>query len=451
MAVTATKNNLTQEILTENIWKLMFRLSAPAIIGMSINGINAFVDALFVGQFVGQNAVAAISLAFPLTMITNGFSAMIGVGASSVLSMAIGSNDTDSQEKIFGTLTALSTIVSAILTLLGIYFARDLIGFLGGTGEILEMGTLYYRITMIGAFFRIYAVAINMIIRAEGKIKEAMGLSIFSTLLNIVLNPLFIIVFGWGVAGAAWATVAAMAVFTILGVWYFARGHASYPVALTTFSLDSKLLRPILSIGVSAMMLQIMFFVQQTVVFKTLAHYGTDWDLAFMGSCYRVFLLVILPTMGFAQAMQPIVGINYGAKDYGRVKKTFTIFAASGTVFMLFIWLLTMIFPATILGWMLPDATLTANDLLNFRLMLLPIPTIPIFLIATTFFQSIGNARDAGFVLIAREVLLYIPATLLLPLWFGVDGVYYAGIPVNAVVVVVVGWMIWREFGKLKK
>lgn len=446
MAVIASKNNLTQEILSQNIWKLMLRLSAPAIIGMSINGINAFVDALFVGQFVGQDAVAAISLAFPLTMITNGFSAMIGVGASSVLSMAIGSNDENAQEKIFGTLTALSTIVSAVLTLLGIYFARDLIAFLGGTGDILEMGTLYYQITMIGAFFRVYAVALNMLIRAEGKIKEAMSLGILSTLLNMVLNPLFIIVFGMGIAGAAWATVAAMAVFTILGVGYFAKGHATYPVALTTFSLESKLLRPILSIGISAMMLQIMFFLQQAVVFKTLAYYGTNWDLAFMGSCYRVMLLIILPTMGFAQAMQPIVGINFGAKDYQRVKKAFNIFALSGTVFMVFIWLLTMIFPTTILGWMLPDATLTANDLWNFRLMMLPIPTIPLFLIATTFFQSIGNARDAGFVLIAREVLLYVPATLLLPLWFGVNGVYYAGIPVSVIVLVVVVWMIWREF-----
>ena len=448
MSKGAVKNKLTQEILTDNIWSLMLRLSAPAIIGMSINGVNAFVDALFVGQFVGQNAVAAISLAFPLTMITNGFSAMIGVGASSVLSRAIGAGDADAQKKIFGTLTALSTIVSTILTLLGIYFARDLIAFMGGKGEILELGTIYYRITMIGAFFRLYSVAINMLIRAEGKIKEAMILSIASTLLNLVLNPLFIIVFEWGVAGAAWATVASMAVFTILGVLYFTRGHASYPVSLTTFSLESKLLRPILSVGVSAMMLQIMFFVQQAVVFKSLAHYGTDWDFAFMGTCYRVLLLVVLPTMGFAQAMQPIVGINFGAKDYQRVKETFITFALSGTVFMFGMWMLIMIFPTTILGWMLPDASFTSNDILNFRLTLLPIPMLPIFLIGTTLFQSIGNARDAGIVLVAREVVLFIPATLLLPLWFGVDGIYYAGIPVNIVVVTIVVWLIWREFGK---
>ncbi len=416
---------------------------------MSINGINAFVDALFVGQFIGQNAVAAISLAFPLTMITNGFSAMIGMGASAVLSMAIGSEDRDTQKKIFGTLTTLSVIVSLVISLLGIYFARDLIAFLGGRGDILEMGTLYYRITMLGAFFRIYSVALNMLIRAEGKIKQAMVLGIASTLLNIALNPLFIIVFNMGIAGAAWATVAAMSVFTILGVGYFLRGHATYPVSLTAFGLERKLLRPILSIGVSAMMLQIMFFVQQAVVFKSLAHYGTDWDLAFMGSCYRVVLLIVLPVMGFAQAMQPVIGINFGANNNARVRKTFLTFLSSGTVFLLFIWALILTFPATVMGWMLPDATFTSNDLFNFRMMQLTLPAFPLFLLGSTFFQSIGNAKDAAIIIVARELLLYVPAILLLPLWFGVDGIYYAGIPVNMMGIIFVGWMIWREFKKL--
>ncbi|MFK7905253.1 MAG: MATE family efflux transporter [Chitinophagales bacterium] len=450
MAEIATKNTLTQEILTESIWKLMLRLSAPAIIGMSINGINAFVDALFVGQFIGQNAVAAISLAFPLTMITNGFSAMIGMGASAVLSMAIGSDDGETQKKIFGTLTTLSVVVSLVVSLLGIYFARDLIAFLGGKGDILEMGTLYYQITMLGAFFRIYSVALNMLIRAEGKIKEAMALGIFSTLLNIVLNPLFIIVFEMGIAGAAWATVAAMAVFTILGVGYFVRGHAAYPVSLTAFGLERKLLRPILSIGVSAMMLQIMFFVQQAFVFKSLAHYGTDWDLAFMGSCYRVVILIVLPVMGFAQAMQPVVGINFGAKNNERVRKTFLTFLSSGTVFLFFIWGVIMFFPETIMGWMLPDAVFSSNDIFNFRMMQLTLPAFPLFLLGSTFFQSIGNAKGAAIIIVARELLLYVPAVLLLPLWFGVDGIYYAGIPVNIMGIIFVSWMIWREFKKLQ-
>ena len=144
------KSELTQEILTDNVWKLLWRLSMPAIIGMSINGINAFVDGLYVGQFLGQEALAAVSLAFPLMMVTNGISAMIGVGSSSLLSIAIGAGNVDTQRKIFGTMTALSLITSVALSILGIIFAPQLIGFLGGTGEILTLGVIYYRIMMIG-------------------------------------------------------------------------------------------------------------------------------------------------------------------------------------------------------------------------------------------------------------------------------------------------------------
>lgn len=239
------KSRLTEEILTENVWKLLWRLSMPAIIGMSINGINAFVDGLYVGQFLGQDALAAVSLAFPLMMVTNGISAMIGVGSSSLLSIAIGAGDVETQKRIFGTMTALSLLTSLVLSALGIIFAPQLIGFLGGTGDILDLGVTYYRIMMIGAFFRIFAVAANTLIRAEGKIREAMVFSIIAALLNIILNPIFIYYLDGGIAGAAWATVVAMFIFTLLGIWYFWAGQANYPVSLTTFSLSRPLLKPI--------------------------------------------------------------------------------------------------------------------------------------------------------------------------------------------------------------
>lgn len=429
----------------------MRRLSLPAILGMSINGINAFVDALFVGQFVGQQAIAAVSLAFPLMMITNGFSAMIGVGSSSLLSRAIGAGDRSLQARIFPTLIGLSVIFSVLLTGLGVWFAPELIGFLGGTGEILALGVVYYRIMMIGAFFRIFAVAANMLIRAEGKIVEAMRMMIIATLLNMVLNPLFMGVFGWGVAGAAWATVAAMVVFTVLDLLYFYGGRASFPVDLSGFHFEGRLLRPIISVGVSAMMLQIMFFVRQAFVFKSLAYYGTEWDLALMGASYRILLLTIFPSFGFAQALQPVVGISYGAGDRERARRAFRIFNLSSTLLMLGLWTLIMFFPEPILSLMLPDADFTGRDLFNFRMMMATLPAFPVFFMATTLFQSVGNARAAAFLLVSRELLFFIPIVLLLPLFFGADGVYYAGVPVNILVfgltVGMVGWQFrrWRK------
>ena len=439
---------LRGEILTENLWRLMMRMSLPAIIAMSVNAVNTFVDGLFVGQYVGQNALAAISLVLPLTMITNGISALIGMGSSSLLSIAIGSGDVDIQKKVFGTLTLLSVLFSIVLTGLGLYFASDLLAMMGGRGEIQELGTLYYQIILIGSFFRIFAVAANVLIRAEGKVKEAMTYSIITTLLNIFLNPLFIVYFEMGVAGAAWSTVAAMFVFTLFDLWYFFSNRTSYPVDLKKYSLEKKLLKPIFSVGVSAMMLQIMFFVQQLVVFRSLAHYGDDWDIAFMGACYRIFLIALVPGFGFAQAMQPIVGINYGAGEYNRVKKSYHIFAACYTIFLLLTWGFIMIMPRMTLGWMLPDATFTNQDILNFRLMLSTLPLFPYFMMGTTLFQSIGNARAAGYALVARDIIIFIPVVLLLPIWFGVPGIYAAGIPVNIIMLIVVAFMVEGQFKK---
>lgn len=445
------KSQLTQEILTENVWKLLWRLSMPAIIGMSINGINAFVDGLYVGQFLGQEALAAVSLAFPLMMVTNGISAMIGVGSSSLLSIAIGAGDLDTQRKIFGTMTALSLITSIILSILGIIFAPQLIGFLGGTGEILTLGVIYYRIMMIGAFFRIFAVAANTLIRAEGKIKEAMVFSIIAAILNIILNPIFIYYLDGGIAGAAWATVVAMIIFTLMGIWYFWAGKANYPVSLRTYSLAPELLKPILSVGVSAMMLQLMFFLQQVIVFRLLAQYGDDWDIAFMGSSYRVLLLILFPSFGFAQALQPVVGINFGAGQYDRVRSSFTSFGLGATGVMTLIWVFIMWEPAVCLSWMMPEATFTSKDLWDFRMMMLTLPTFPIFFMTTTMFQAIGNARIAGFLIVARELLLFVPIVFILPLFYGVSGIYYTGVPVNCIVLIIMFISLNRQFRKLRQ
>ncbi len=445
------KSVLTNSILQDDIWRLMRQLSLPAIIGMSINGINAFFDGLFVGQLAGQDALAAVSLAFPLTFITAGMSAMIGVGGSSILSVAIGADDKEKQGKVFGSVTILAAIVSAVLMLFGIYFARDLIGMLGGEGDILDMGVTYYRITLFGAFFRIYAVDLNMLIRAEGKIKEAMTHSISAAVLNIILNPIFIGVLNMGVAGAAWATVISMGIFTLIGLIYFFRKKTNYTVDLKTYSLEKKMVGPILKIGVSAMMLQIMFFVQQSVVFKMIDIYGGDWDIALMGASYRILLLMLFPGFGFAMAMQPVVGINFGAQKLARVKSAFKIFSLSSTLLIACCWLLIMIFPGTVLSWMLPDAVLSNTDILNFRMMISTLPLYPLFFMSTTMFQAIGKAKQAGLLSIMRDLLLFVPAVIILPLFFGVNGVYYGGVPSNVIMLGVCIWLLWKLFKSWEK
>jgi len=289
------------------------------------------------------------------------------------------------------------------------------------------------------------------LIRAEGKIKEAMIYSIIVTLTNIVLNPIFIVYLDMGIEGAAWSTVVAMVLFTLFDIWYYYIGKKNtYPIDLRSFSLEKKLLRPIIGVGVSAMMLQIMFFVQQVVVFRSLAYYGEDWDIAFMGACYRIFLIALIPGFGFAQAMQPIVGINYGAKSYGRVKEAFRIFTLCYTIFLLMTWGVAIGFPRTTLGWMLPEATFSQQDIWNYQMMLSSLPIFPYFMMATTLFQGIGNAKAAGYAMVAREIIFFIPIVLLLPLWFGIPGIYATLIPVNLIMLGIAYWMVKGQFREWK-
>ncbi len=441
-------NELREEILNKSIYSLMIKFSLPAIIAMSINSLNTFVDALFIGQYVGQEALAAVSLAFPLTMLTNACAAMVSVGGSSLLSIAIGANQVDIQEKIFGSATVISIIVSLLLTTFGLFFAEELIQLMGGSGNLVVIGALYYRIMMIGAFVRIYGLVLNTLIRAEGKMNEAMTYLIAATILNIILNPIFIVVLGWGVEGAAWSTVLAMFLLTIAGLVYFLRGRASYRINFSYWSLEKYIVKPILSVGASAMMMQLMFLVQQIFVFRSIAHYGNDWHIAFMGACYRIMMFMVMPIFGFSQALQPIVGINFGAEQMTRVKEAFVLFAKVST-FMLFVfWVLELIFPTTILSWMLPDATFTATDISNFRIQMLSYIVFPFFLMGVTMFQSIGRARIAGFMLVARELAIFVPVVLILPLFFGVNGIYYSMLPVNLIVFIAAAWLIRTEFKK---
>jgi len=442
---------LREQILHQNIWKLMLKMATPGILGMLVVSINNFVDALFVGNLIGQNGLAAISLVLPLTMIPAGLSAMIGVGSASVLSRAIGSKDIETQKKIFSNLLGMSVIISVALTVLGYIFAHDLIAFMGGKGEVLTYGAAYLEIFMLGSFVRVFAIASNMLIRAEGKVNVAMRYAAISMVINMILDPIFIAGFGLGIEGASLATVASLAVYSLLNYTYFLRGKSSFPVNVKKINLDRSIMPQVLSIGTAAMMLQLMFLVQQTFVYKSIAHYGNDNDIAFMGACYRVLMLAIIPVFGMVQAMQPIVGINYGAKDYTRVKKTVKIFITGGVILLTTIWLPVQLFPETILHWLLPKVPFTPTDLNNFRVIMLLLPVIPIIFIVGNFLQSIGNGLLSAIITVARQVVFFIPTVLILPTYIGVRGVYFSAPIVDVFVISIVLVLLTLEFRKLDR
>ncbi|MCW6050913.1 MATE family efflux transporter [Lyngbya sp. CCAP 1446/10] len=444
------QTKVTDEIQQGNLIQLMLKLSVPGILGMLLIGLNTFLDALFAGRLIGESALAAISLALPLTTIVIGCALSVGVGSASVLSRAIGAGDIKTQSQIFGTFTVMSLIISFFITILGYGFGDRLISFMGGEGEVASLGAEYFKTYMLGSVFLVLAIGSSQLIKSEGRIGLATGFSAIYVLTNTVLNPIFVAVFHWGIRGIALATVVASIVYAIVNLTYFISGKSSTPINPKKLTFAKDLAIPILSVGVSVLIMELMGIVQQVVIFKSIAYYGTDTDIAFAGATLNLYSLAVIPVYGFIFALQPVIGINYGAGNHNRMKKAYLIFGLGGTILLSIIWLPLQLFPATFLGLLLPNVAFTANDLLNFRIVTILLPILSFVFCSITLFQSIGNGKIAGIIVVIRQVFLFIPVVLILPLFIGINGIYYSLTAVDILVAIIVALFTWMELDKFQ-
>ncbi len=445
------QDDINRQILEDNLWKVMVKLSLPGIFAMLLIGMNAFVDALFVGRLIGKDALAGISLAFPLTYITTGVASMLGIGSASILSRAIGSNDYEKQRLIFGNLTMMSLAASVIITIPGYFYAKELVGFMGGSGTVLDLGVTYYKVLVLGSFFSVYSISTSMIIRAEGKIKQSMIYTGVSMILNMVLNPIFISTLGLGVKGAALATIISTTVYSSLNFSFFVGGKSSVNFETKSLKLAPSVIPEMFAIGLPTLFMQVMTLIQQMLIFKSIATYGSDFDIAFMGATTRIFMLTIIPVFGLMQALQPVIGINFGAKNIERVKSASKVFLLAGTIMIILLWLPMQFFPGYFLGSMLPEANFTGTDFNNFRIIMLVLPGFPLIMVGVTMYQAIGNAKMAGILTVARQFVLFIPAILIVPKFLGLNGIYLSMTGVDLIITLVVAIVMWREFDKFGK
>ena len=315
-----------QFILTKNMWSVMWKLSCPAIIAMVLYGCNVLLDAVFVGIFVGENALAGVSIVYPLASFTMGIGSLIGVGAGSLLSIALGSNDIKKQKRLLGNFNSLNIICSVMYTVLALIFAEPLVKMMGGTGIPLDFGVTYFRISVLGAFFWIYGLSANMVVRAEGKMKMAAWMMGIGLVANTLFNYIFVVLLDYGVAGASWASNIGMLVYSLLGYLYFRGGKTSFPSFPKTLHWDKEIIKSILSMGAPALIMTVMTIVQAIVIFNALSNYGSIFEIAFYGATFRIINLLMTPLYGLMRALQPVAGINYGARQYRRVIQSFWVF-----------------------------------------------------------------------------------------------------------------------------
>ncbi len=446
-----SKEKQKQFILTGGLWKVMADLSWPAIVAMVLYGMNSVLDAIFVGQFVGETALAGVSVAYPLSQISVAFGSLIGVGAGSVLSIAIGARDKKTQEHLLGNVNWLSIAMTVIYMVLALIFSTRLIAVMGGTGEALALGDRYFRVTVYGAFFWVYGLAGNMIIRAEGKMKTAAWMMGIGLAVDALFKYIFVGVLEMGVEGAAWATNIGMLAYTLLGWFYFGKGHATFKSKLLSLHRDKDITKSILRLGAPSMLMAVMSLVQAIVVFNALSRYGTVADIAFYGVVYRVFQFLLTPIFGLMRALQPVLGINYGAKQYDRVIRSYKIFAVAALLLTLPFWIVSMAAPGSVLGMMLKDEAFTAAQFTYFRIYMAILPVLSFIFMGMTLFPSIDKGKPAAIIGIARQLIFYVPVMLILPKLIGVSGIYYGSFAIDAIIVIWTLFMVKKEFSLLRK
>ncbi len=440
------------ELLEKSPVKLMFKLSIPAIIGMMVIGLYSFVDAVYVGQLIGVMAMGAISVAYPFTLINSGIATLIGIGSASVLSRAIGKKDTQTVDKIMGNLSALVSILSILTTIVMLIFARELLSITGAKGEILELAVRYLRVVFIGSIFVNFAQSANMIMRAEGLMKKAMIFMAIGAIINIILAPLLIMALGdYGIEGAAIATVLAQTIQAAITLVYFLK--KSEVVRFHGIRIATELLPEILAVGVSAMLMQVLFFIQQTVLYNVASRYGGATQIILIGASTRIQAFSFIPLWGMSQGLQPVAGTNFGAGFYERVKKSTNIFMLGATVLALCFWIPIQLAPAAMLAMFIKDASIVAQGVNCFRLMYSIFPVSGALIMAITFFQAMGQGGKASVLVILRQIGLFIPLAILLPRWMNIYGVW-ASMPLADGIVFLLGLMMlaaeYRRMGKTK-
>ena len=449
----ADKQDSRSQLLNGNVFKIMLSLSVPAILGMVVIGLYNFMDAVFVGRMVGPEAMTAVKVSYPFTLLNSGIATLIGTGSASVLSRAVGRKDQGTVNQIMGNLIALIVLLSLIITAVGEIFTTGLLSLSGAKGEILAQAEKYLKVVFIGSLFVNFAQSANMVMRGEGKLKIAMGIMAAGALLNIALDPLLISLIGKenGVLGAAWATVISQFLQACFTLWYFRK--KSENVKIHKIKIHGNLVGPVLGVGVSAMLMQVMTMVQQTIMYNTVERWGGGSWQTVLGACLSLQSFAFIPLWGISQGFQPAIGTNYGAKQYDRVRSFTKVFMVAATVLALVFYLPIMLAPKGMLGMFITDEAICAQGAPMLRVLFSTYICYGVLILAITFFQAIGKAGAASAMALLRQVLLFLPLVVLLPTVFAVpvQGVFYAQMFTDLTVLLIGIVLLIKAFRNIRK
>jgi len=432
-------NNGQQNLGTEPVGKLLLKYSVPAIIGMMVNALYNVVDRIFIGNIpnVGPMAITGLGVTMPIMTIILAFGMLVGIGATTNISIKLGQAKREEAEGIIGNSITLAIVIGLLLTIVGLVFSDQILTMFGASEGSLSYAKDYINIILLGCVFNILAMLFNNIIRGDGNPKLSAIIMAVGCGANIILDAVLIFGFNMGIKGAAIATITSQAITAIWGLLYYLKGKSNLEFKTSTLKLNKNSVSSIFVIGAAPFAMQIATSLVQIISNNSLKVYGGDLSIGAMATVSSIMMIFLMPVFGLVQGMQPIVGFNYGARNYDRSKKVLKLSVISATIIFVVGFLLIQIIPNVLVGMFNKDAQLMDITIKGLKKYSLGLPLIALSIVGTNYIQSIGKAKVAMVLSLLRQVILLIPMIIILPKFLGIDGVWFAQ-PVSDIIAAII-------------
>lgn len=435
---------------TENIGKLLMQYAVPAIIAMTASSLYNMVDSIFIGHGVGTMAISGLALTFPLMNLAAAFGSLVGVGAATLISVKLGQKDYDTAQRVLGNVFVLNILLGVAFTVIVMAFLDPILYFFGGSDETVGYARDYMYIILLGNTITHLYLGLNAVLRSSGHPQKAMYATIATVIINTILDPVFIYGFGWGIRGAAIATIVAQIISLMWQLWIFSSKEELLHFHRGIFRLKRKIVFDSLAIGMSPFLMNMAACFIVILINQGLKKYGGDLAIGAFGIVNRLVFIIVMIVMGLNQGMQPIAGYNFGAKQYERVTKTLKLTIIYVTVVTTFGFIIGMLFSDTVVGIFTSDAELIELSAKGLRIVVMFFPIIGFQMVTANFFQSIGMASKAIFLSLTRQMVVLLPCLLILPRFFGAAGVWYS-MPISDLLAsLIAGTMLVWQFRKFR-
>lgn len=444
-------NNPVPRFEDSSIGRLMGKYCLPAITAMVVQGLYNIVAGILLGQAIGGDALAAVQFAMPFQAVTIAIGTLVGIGSSALISIRLGQRSREGAQEVLGNALALALVISTWEIITQLVFLRPLLELSGASGEVLTMAWTYTAIIVGGSLFANLGFGFSHLIRAEGNPKASMRAILLSCALNLFLSWLFILVFRWGIIGAASAIVLSQLGLAVWTVSYFWFRSSLLKFYWKHFRLRWRTVRPILGIGLAPCMMQLAACVQAAVLNYQLSQYGGDDAVSVMSVVIRISYLVFTSMTGLSQGLQPLIGYNYGAQKWSRVRQFLVGGIVWATVLGVMGFVAIELFPTQIIRAFVGDASesVIQDGTRALRLCLLCMPLAGFQIVCISYYQAIGRPRMSIFLTFMRRLVFLTPMLILLPLWLGLEGIWFSYIIADALAALVIALILAWELGRL--